>query len=79
MITLFILKIILAICITITIATMLFYKKNNLKIPIAIVLLLYSLMATVNRLKIIGIILTASWIIMFIVEKKGIKNNVKTY
>lgn len=75
----FILKIILAICITITIATMLFYKKNNLKIPIAIVLLLYSLMATVNRLKIIGIILTASWIIMFIVEKKGIKNNVKTY
>ncbi len=79
MITLFILKIILAICITITIATMLFYKKNNLKIPIAIVLLLYSLMATVNRLKIIGIILAASWIIMFIVEKKGIKNNVKTY
>lgn len=75
----FILKIILAICITITIATMLFYKKNNLKIPIAIVLLLYSLMATVNRLKIIGIILAASWIIMFIVEKKGIKNNVKTY
>lgn len=75
----FILKIILVICITITIATMLFYKKNNLKIPIAIVLLLYSLMATVNRLKIIGIILTASWIIMFIVEKKGIKNNVKTY
>lgn len=58
---------------------MLFYKKNNLKIPIAIVLLLYSLMATVNRLKIIGIILAASWIIMFIVEKKGIKNNVKTY
>ena len=75
----FILKIILAICITITIAIMLFYKKNNLKIPIAIVLLLYSLMATVNRLKIIGIILAASWIIMFIVEKKGIKNNVKTY
>lgn len=75
----FILKIILAVCITITIATMLFYKKNNLKIPIAIVLLLYSLMATVNRLKIIGIILAASWIIMFIVEKKGIKNNVKTY
>ena len=75
----FILKIILAICITITIATMLFYKKNNLKIPIAIVLLLYSLMATVNRLKIIGIILAASWIIMFTVEKKGIKNNVKTY
>lgn len=75
----FILKIILAICITITIATMLFYKKNNLKIFIAIVLLLYSLMATVNRLKIIGIVLAASWIIMFIVEKKGIKNNVKTY
>ena len=31
------------------------------------------------QLKIIGIILAASWIIMFIVEKKGIKNNVKTY